>query len=86
VLVDSDGVLNESLGPDTLEARHMVLDACCKATCALDTLEIPATATDCERTFRSDRKLINPGRNHLSDDIIKATECLKAWWNSDIIK
>jgi hypothetical protein len=36
---------------------------------ALDTLEISATATDCERTFSSGRKLISPELNRLSDDI-----------------
>jgi hypothetical protein len=53
---------------------------------ALDTLAIPATAADCERAFSSGRKLISPERNRLSDDIIEATECLKAWWDSGIIK
>jgi hypothetical protein len=53
---------------------------------ALDTLALPATATDCERTFSSGRKLISPERNRLSDDIIEATDCLKAWRDSSIIK
>jgi len=52
----------------------------------LDTLAIPATATDCERTFGSGWKLISPERNRSSDDIIEATECLKTWWDSGIIK
>jgi hypothetical protein len=34
--------------------------------------------TDCERTFSSGRKLINPERNRLSDDVVEAVECLKA--------
>jgi hypothetical protein len=63
-----------------------VPDACGSAPGALDTLAIPAIATDCERTFSSGRKLISPERNRPSDDIIEATECLKAWWDSAIIK
>ena len=53
---------------------------------ALDTLAIPATATDYKRTFNSGRRLISSERNRLSDDIIEATECLKAWWDSGIIE
>ena len=83
---DSDSVLSEPLGPNTLEARTMVPDACGNAPDALDTLAIPAIATDCERTFSSGRKLISPERNRPSDDIIEATECLKAWWDFGIIK
>jgi hypothetical protein len=64
----------------------MALDACRNAPDALDTFAIPTTATDCERTFSSGRKLIRPERNRLGDDIIKATECLNAWWGSGIIK
>ena len=42
---DSDSVLSEPLGPDTLEARIMVPDGCGNAPDALDTLVIPAIAT-----------------------------------------
>jgi hypothetical protein len=52
---------------------------------ALDTLAIPATSTECERIFSSAKKLVTPERNRLSDDIIEATECLKAWWDSGVI-
>jgi hypothetical protein len=97
---DSDSVLSGSLGSDTLEARSMVPDAYRNAPVAeaartwvwtlhhfaLDTLAIPATTTDCERTFSSGRKFVSPERNRLSDDIIEAVECLKAWWDSGIIK
>ena len=109
---DSDSALPETLGPDTLEARSMVLDVYRNAPDAeatltwvwvngrvllkddfltlhqfpLDTLVIPATATNCERTFGSSRKLISPKCNRLSDDIIEDTECLKAWWDPSIIK
>jgi hypothetical protein len=56
--------VSESLGPDTLEARIVVLDACGNAPDALDTLAIPAIATDCERTFSSGRKLRYPFAGH----------------------
>jgi hypothetical protein len=52
---------------------------------ALDTLAIPATSAECERIFSSAKKLITPERNRLSDDIIEAIECLKAWWDSGVI-
>ena len=51
----------------------------------LDTLTIPATATECERTFSSAKKLVTPERNRLGDDVIEASECLKAWFDSDMI-
>jgi len=53
---------------------------------ALDTLSIPAMATECERVFSSAKKLLTPDRNALKDDIIEATECLKAWWKDELIK
>jgi len=53
---DSESVLSKPLSPDTLEARIMVHDACGNA---LDTLAIPATATDCEKIFSSGWKLIS---------------------------
>jgi len=53
---------------------------------ALDTLAIPATATECERTFSSAKKLVTPERNRLADDVVEACECLKAWWDCGVIK
>src|SRR5271155_1110326 len=44
---------------------------------SLDTLAIPATATECERTFNSAKKLVTPERNCPADDVIEACECLK---------
>ena len=52
---------------------------------ALDTLAIPATTTECERTFSSVKKLVTPERNRLADEIIEACECLKAWWDNVMI-
>ena len=52
---------------------------------ALDTLSIPAMPTECERVFSSTKKFITPMRSLLKEDIIEATECLKAWWDRGII-
>jgi len=45
---------------------------------AFDTLAIPAMSSECERVFSSAKKA-------LADDIIEATECLKAWWAQGLI-
>jgi hAT family C-terminal dimerisation region len=52
---------------------------------ALDTLIIPAISTECERVFNSAKKLLTPMRSCLKEDIIEATECLKAWWDCGMI-
>jgi hypothetical protein len=52
---------------------------------ALDKLAIPAMSAECERVFSSVGKMITPERNRLGDDIIEACECLKAWWDKEII-
>jgi hypothetical protein len=52
---------------------------------ALDTLSCPAMSTECERVFSSAKKLITPERNQPGEDIIKACECLKAWWRNSLI-
>ena len=43
-------------------------------------------STECERVFSSTKKLLTPERNRLTEDIIEACECLKAWWKKDLIK
>ena len=53
---------------------------------AFDTLAIPAMSSECERTFSSTKKLPTPERNALVDDIIEATESLKAWWAQGLIQ
>ena len=53
---------------------------------ALDTLSCPAMSTECERLFSSAKKLLTPERNALSEDIIEACECLKAWWKKGLIQ
>jgi hypothetical protein len=45
---------------------------------APDTLTIPAMSTECERVFSSAKKLLTPIRSCLKEDIVEATECLKA--------
>jgi hypothetical protein len=50
---------------------------------ALDLLAIPAMSAECERVFSSAKKLITPARNGLQEDIIEASECLKAWWDDE---
>jgi hypothetical protein len=46
---------------------------------AFNILIIPVISSKCERVFSSAKKLLTPERNALADDIIEATECLKAW-------
>jgi hypothetical protein len=43
-------------------------------------------SSECERVFGSAKKLLTPERNALADDIIEATECLKAWWAQGFIQ
>jgi len=52
---------------------------------AFDTLAIPAMSAECERVFSSAKKLITPERNRLAEDIIEASECLKNWWDRQLI-
>ena len=41
--------------------------------------------TECERVFSSAKKIITPERNALSERVIEACECLKAWWRNKVI-
>jgi hypothetical protein len=45
---------------------------------ALDTLSIPSMSAECERILSSTKKLLTDSRNGLQEEIIEATECLKA--------
>jgi hypothetical protein len=36
--------------------------------------------------FPSSEKLLTPKRNQLTEDIIEACECLKAWWKKELIQ
>jgi hypothetical protein len=51
----------------------------------LDTLSIPAMSTECERVFSSSKKLLSPQRCRIKEDLIEASECLKAWWDCGMI-
>lgn len=48
-------------------------------------LSLPAMSAEWERVFSSCKKMIAHDRNGPADDIIQATECLKAWWAREII-
>jgi hypothetical protein len=52
---------------------------------AFDKLAIPAMSVECERVFSSTKKTLTPVRNPPGDDIIDACECLKAWWDNEMI-
>jgi hypothetical protein len=52
----------------------------------LDVFACPAISCERERAFSSAKKLITPERNLLSDNIIEALECLRAWRNNGLIK
>jgi hypothetical protein len=52
---------------------------------ALDKLAIPVISAECERIFSNTGKIVTPERNRLGDNIIETGECLKAWWDSDVI-
>jgi hypothetical protein len=53
---------------------------------ALGIFAYPATSCECERAFSSAKKLTTSEMNSLGDNIIEALECLRAWWNSALIK
>jgi hypothetical protein len=40
---------------------------------------------ECERVFSAAKKTITPERNTLSNKVIEACECLKAWWRNKVI-
>ena len=42
-------------------------------------------STECERVFSAAKKTITPERNALSERVIEACECLKAWWRNKVI-
>ena len=44
---------------------------------ALDMLSMSA---ECERTFSSAKVMISSHRNNLSDEVVEASECLRAWF------
>src|SRR5947207_5368784 len=73
----------------------------CKRPCRQGLWSLPASATPGNRIWiflqylrrpqnarepsAAPKKLVTPERNRSSDDIMEATECLKAWWDSGAI-
>jgi hypothetical protein len=49
------------------------------ARMAFDILSIPAMSAECERVFSSAKILLNDRRARMKEDIIEASECLRAW-------
>ena len=52
---------------------------------AFNTLAISTMLVKCECVFSSAKKLITPEQNHLHEQIIEASECLKNWWDRGLI-
>jgi hypothetical protein len=42
-------------------------------------------STECERVFSGAKRTITAERNRLSDTVIEACECLKAWWRQGVV-
>lgn len=49
------------------------------ARMAFDVLSIPAMSAECERVFSSTKLLLTDRRARMKEDIIEASECLRAW-------
>jgi hAT family C-terminal dimerisation region len=49
------------------------------ARMAFDLLSIPAMSAECERVFSSTKLLLSDRRARMKEDIIEASECLRAW-------
>jgi hypothetical protein len=49
---------------------------------AFNILSIPAMSSETERVFSGAKLTLSPSRNRLSEDIIKATECLNRWYKA----
>ena len=46
---------------------------------AFDMLLIPVMSAECERVFSAVKLLLSDRRAQMKEDIIKASECLRAW-------
>lgn|SRR5215469_2341752 len=49
------------------------------AQMAYDILSIPAMSAECERVFSSAKLLLSDRRARMKEDVIEASECLRAW-------
>ena len=56
------------------------------ARMAFDILSIPAMAAECERVFSSTKLLLTDRRARMKEDIIEASECLRAWFKDKRFK
>jgi hypothetical protein len=52
---------------------------------AFDALSIPAMSAECERTFSSAKITIGEHRCSLEPPQIEAVECLRQWWNRQLV-
>jgi hypothetical protein len=52
------------------------------ARMAFDVLSIPAMSAECERVFSSSKILLSDRRARMKEDIVEASECLRAWLQS----
>ena len=52
------------------------------ARMAFDVLSIPAMSAECERVFSSSKILLDDRRARMKEDIVEASECLRAWLQS----
>jgi hypothetical protein len=68
--------LSTALDTAVLEASSHVTDG--------NTLNFKSA--ECERVFSSVKKMATAERNRLSEDIIQACECLKAWWDNGFME
>ncbi|KZV90151.1 HAT dimerization, partial [Exidia glandulosa HHB12029] len=57
----------------------------CLHRMAIDYCSAPASTIDVERLFSTGRILLGHLRNRLSADSVRATLCLKSWWDEDMI-
>src|SRR5271156_2087339 len=44
------------------------------------------SSAECERVSSNAKKMVTAERNRLSEDIIQACECLKAWWDNGFME
>jgi len=56
------------------------------ARMAFDVLSIPAMSAECERVFSSAKLLLTDRRARMKEEIIEASECLRAWYLAGLIE
>ena len=70
---------NTNLTENSINNNHNV-------TLINDYLIVQATSVSSEQIFSVAKHTINPTRNRLSTENIRASPCLKTWYEADIIK